>query len=60
MDALASGETYDFLTIFAQQDPLFGNLRVVFDDADDITMTHLVIKSEQQVRRAQVKEVQGM
>ena len=50
VNALAGGQTYDFLAIFAQQHALFGNIRIVFDDPDNITVADIVIKTEQQVR----------
>ena len=60
MNTFAGSETNDFLAILAQQYSLFGDLRVVFYDTDNIAVAYLVIKTEQQVGRAQMKEVQGM
>ena len=60
VDALAGGDADDLLTVLAQQHPLFGDVGMVLDDADEVAVGDGVIEAEQQVRRGQVEEMQGV
>ena len=60
MHALAGGDADHFLPELAQQHAAPGDFRVRGGDADDIALGDVAVESEQQVRRAQVEEVQRM
>jgi len=57
---LAGGEADDFLAVLAQQHALLRHIRILGGDAHDVAPGHVGIEAEQQVRRRQVEEMQGV
>jgi hypothetical protein len=58
VDALAGGDADDFLPELAQQHAALGDFRVFGGDTDDIAPRHIAIKTEEQIRRAEMEEMQ--
>jgi hypothetical protein len=51
LDALSAKQSDDFLTELAERNAVFGEGRVCFYDAEDITLARIAIHSEEEIWR---------
>src|SRR5665647_2646524 len=60
MHPFAAGDPDNFLAIPAQGYTLSGDIREIRRETRDVALSHIRIKTEQQIRRREMKKMQGM
>src|SRR5271166_5486014 len=60
MDAFSAKHGDDFLTEFPQRNSIFGDCRMRFDDAKDVTFGRIAVHPEEKIRRRQMEKAEGV